>query len=145
MRTAKTLIRLGECPGWSESSLGANSLCWFCHVAAHIASACGMKTEARGTLLVGLPVSRVRLNIFNHWPFNGNCSWWFLVRLSHVHVACFICLSFLTIRLREGLGGAKMLWNFQCTWVLKTSILWCEYLVLALFIYVFILHPTLSG
>ena len=23
MRTAKTLIRLGECPGWSESSLGA--------------------------------------------------------------------------------------------------------------------------
>ena len=35
-RTAKTLIRLGGCPGWSESSLGAQSLCWFCHVAAHI-------------------------------------------------------------------------------------------------------------
>ena len=35
-RTAKTLIRLGECPGWSESSLGAQSLCWFCHVAAHV-------------------------------------------------------------------------------------------------------------
>ena len=35
MRTAKTLIRLGECPGWSESSLGAQSFCWFCHVAAH--------------------------------------------------------------------------------------------------------------
>ena len=33
MRTAKTLIRLGGCPGWSESSLGAHSLCWFCHVA----------------------------------------------------------------------------------------------------------------
>ena len=33
--TAKTLIRLGGCPGWSESSLGAHSLCWFCHVAAH--------------------------------------------------------------------------------------------------------------
>ena len=28
--------RLGECPGWSESSLGAHSLCWFCHVAAHL-------------------------------------------------------------------------------------------------------------
>ena len=26
MRTAKTLIRLGGCPGWSESSLGAHSL-----------------------------------------------------------------------------------------------------------------------
>ena len=35
MRTAKTLIRLGGCPGWFESSLGAQSLCWFCHVAAH--------------------------------------------------------------------------------------------------------------
>ena len=29
-RTAKTLIRLGGCPGWSESSLGAHSFCWFC-------------------------------------------------------------------------------------------------------------------
>ena len=36
MRTAKTLIRLDGCPGWSESSLGAHSLCWFCHVAAHL-------------------------------------------------------------------------------------------------------------
>ena len=35
MRKAKTLIRLGRCPGWSESSLGAQSLCWFCHVVAH--------------------------------------------------------------------------------------------------------------
>ena len=36
-RTAKTLIRLGGCPGWSESSLGAQSFCWFCHQAAHFA------------------------------------------------------------------------------------------------------------
>ena len=35
-RTAKTRIRLGGCPGWSESSLGAQSLCWFCHVATHL-------------------------------------------------------------------------------------------------------------
>ena len=35
-RTAKTLIRLGGCPGWSESSLDAQSFCWFCHVAAHL-------------------------------------------------------------------------------------------------------------
>ena len=35
-RTVKTLIRLGGCPGWSESSLGAHSLCWFCHVVARI-------------------------------------------------------------------------------------------------------------
>ena len=34
MRTVKTLIRLCGCPGWSESSLGAQPLCWFCHEAA---------------------------------------------------------------------------------------------------------------
>ena len=27
------LIRLGGCPDWSESSLGAHLFCWFCHVA----------------------------------------------------------------------------------------------------------------
>ena len=36
MRTEKTLIRLGGCPGRSESSLCAQSFCWFCHVAAHM-------------------------------------------------------------------------------------------------------------
>ena len=36
-RRAKTLIRLGGRQGWSESSLGAQSLCWFCHEAAHLA------------------------------------------------------------------------------------------------------------
>ena len=35
-RIAKTLIRLGGCPGWPESSLGTQSLCWFRHVAAHV-------------------------------------------------------------------------------------------------------------
>ena len=34
--TAKTLIRLGRCSGWSESSLGTQSFCWFCHEAAHL-------------------------------------------------------------------------------------------------------------
>ena len=32
----RRLVRLGGCPGWSESSLGARPHCWFCHVAAHI-------------------------------------------------------------------------------------------------------------
>ena len=36
MWTAKTLIRLGGCPGWSESLLGAQSFRWFCHEAAQI-------------------------------------------------------------------------------------------------------------
>ena len=25
-----------ECPSWSESSMGAHSFCWFCHVVAHV-------------------------------------------------------------------------------------------------------------
>ena len=33
--TVKTLIRQGGCPGWSESLLGAQSLCLFCHEVAH--------------------------------------------------------------------------------------------------------------
>ena len=35
-RTAKTLIRLCRCLGWSESLLGAQSLWLFCHVAAQV-------------------------------------------------------------------------------------------------------------
>ena len=31
----RRLIRLGGCPGWSESSLGTQPHCWFCHEAAH--------------------------------------------------------------------------------------------------------------
>ena len=35
-RTVKTLIRLGGCPGWPESSLDTQLFCWFCHEAAQI-------------------------------------------------------------------------------------------------------------
>ena len=37
---AKTLIRLGGCPGWSESSLRVQSFCWFCRWAAQILFKC---------------------------------------------------------------------------------------------------------
>ena len=36
LSTHRRLIRLGGCPGWSESSLGAHSFCWFCHVMAQL-------------------------------------------------------------------------------------------------------------
>ena len=36
MNAQRRLIRLGRCRGWSESSLGAQSSCWFCCEAAHI-------------------------------------------------------------------------------------------------------------
>ena len=38
MRTAKTLITLGRCPSWPESSLAAQSVCWFRHEAAHLST-----------------------------------------------------------------------------------------------------------
>ena len=34
MRITKTLIKLGGCPSWSESSQGTHSFCWFWHVKA---------------------------------------------------------------------------------------------------------------
>ena len=40
MRSAKTLIRLSGCPDWSESSLGAQPLCWFCPEAAYMVTKC---------------------------------------------------------------------------------------------------------
>ena len=35
-RTAKTLIRLRGCPGWSDLRWAHLSFCWFCHEATHI-------------------------------------------------------------------------------------------------------------
>ena len=36
LSTQRRLIRLGRCPGWSDSSLGTHLFCWFCHVVAHM-------------------------------------------------------------------------------------------------------------
>ena len=36
MSAQQRLIRLGWCLGWSKSSLGAQSFCWFCHATAHM-------------------------------------------------------------------------------------------------------------
>ena len=59
MRTAKTLIRLGGCPGLSESLLGAQSLCWFCHVAFILS----IQTDRSGQGLHCLPSVCIRITI----------------------------------------------------------------------------------
>ena len=56
MRTAKSLIRLGGCPGWSESSLGAHSFCWFCPVVAQISK----KTMPRSPMSTTINVAATR-------------------------------------------------------------------------------------
>ena len=38
LNTQRRLIRLGGCPGWSESSLGTHSFCGFCRVVAQMLS-----------------------------------------------------------------------------------------------------------
>ena len=96
MRTAKTLIRLGRCPGWSKPSLGAESLCWFCHVAAQIMiKACDdleMGQQNPLELLHGFPLKqlkyvwiqikmvelRLKMTLKFHYPFcpdivHGKC------------------------------------------------------------------------
>ena len=80
MQTAKTLIRLGGCPGWSESSLGTQPFCWFCHVVAQISLAsaaswdlpriaCGMVVITRSRLVICSGYS-----VFFHllWPQNAS-------------------------------------------------------------------------
>ena len=52
---AKTLIRLGRCPGWCSDRADAQadmsvhwahkSFCWFCHAAAHFVRHCGFITR----------------------------------------------------------------------------------------------------
>ena len=64
---AKTQISLGIQPVWSESSLGALSFCWFCHVAAHIV--CDGLPSLPMLLCHKLPIYIGQLNCFYMYVF----------------------------------------------------------------------------
>ena len=49
----RRLISLGGCPGWSESSLGAQSFCCFCHEVAHIINVCLWFSDSFFTKCIG--------------------------------------------------------------------------------------------
>ena len=78
-RTAKILIRLGECPGWSKSSLGAQSFCWFYHIAVHFSDKAYVKHKQLflssqvnyiiNDVRISWVISAVRrsLSLDNHW------------------------------------------------------------------------------
>ena len=99
MRTAKTLIRLGGCPGWSESSLGAQPHCWFCHEAAHLTKTIH-KTYDRGQSTLPQVIkfwlskwcfdiraeSLLRLTIFR-WFIQVGLFW----HSSWIRISSFIC------------------------------------------------------
>ena len=48
-RLIRTLTLARGCPGWSESSLGAQSFCWFWHEAAHLQHRILCKTRTFNT------------------------------------------------------------------------------------------------
>ena len=52
LSTQRRLIRLGGFPGWSESSLGAHSFCWFCPVAAEFINTLAIIAWDNSTLIV---------------------------------------------------------------------------------------------
>ena len=70
---AKTLIRLGGCPGWSESSLAHMSFCWFCHAAAQI-------IEYENSLSVSVKElvipSTIRSSMSSRWQSYMLCRRW---------------------------------------------------------------------
>ena len=64
----RLLIRLGGCPGWAESSLGAQSFCLFCHQADHFRLVPiphqGGETKLRSS--ISKTISPVQLNDIQH-------------------------------------------------------------------------------
>ena len=86
MRTAKTLIRLGGCPGWSESSLGAHSFCWFCHEAAHVIYAFCLWTAPLLCLQKNRKFSEIQYRIL--WLLKENGVFLTFVKVCSTHVYC---------------------------------------------------------
>ena len=67
---AKTMIRLGRCSGWSESSLGEHSFCWFCHVVADMeleeaSDRATSMAQLNGLAFKDTPTTQCFLT---HWP-----------------------------------------------------------------------------
>ena len=124
MRTAKTLIRLGGCPGWSESSLGAQIFCWFCHVAAQIIV---KRTLRVGPNLLEVPIDsqhiraiRMKKACVLSYPLSAQRRLWsdwadaqadLSLRWAHPHFVGFVmsrlvCGSgFPTIHVLDSVGG----------------------------------------
>ena len=102
----QTLIRLGGCPGWSESSLGAQSFCWFCHVVAYICfHFYGTHINTVVFLITDKLCNHVQIVFCNiiWWPLVSNGNWTFsplfIVFLDnktqlHIYMFCIMWKSF---------------------------------------------------
>ena len=70
----RKLIRLGGCPGWLETSLGAQPLCWFCHEVADLYFTHFDKVYEWQSSWIH--EWRLQWNkIARHVSFSGKCTW----------------------------------------------------------------------
>ena len=72
-----------RCPGWSESSLGTHSFCWFCHVTAHISF--GKMTDSSNWMPLLFWKSN-NVKICN--------SYWYYCNIDNVNGKCWKCLRY---------------------------------------------------
>ena len=121
MRIAKTLIRLGGCPGWSESSLGAKPFCWFCHVAAHIMSNYRLQVN----LARGMSFFCISLSIYMLMRKSRRQSTKRTVFVMHVHRLIFSKKTKKTTTKKQKKSTTKNNmhdWNFRWLSLLETKL-----------------------
>ena len=116
LRIQWRLIRLGGCPGWSESSLGTQSFCWFCHEVARM-----FVLRFHGPVNINKIMSSQSF-IFSH------CSWASLDLSTdsqeltiHDTFACNGQLPFLIIRGSGWMFVFVLLWGFAAQSTLLRS------------------------
>ena len=93
MRAAKILIGLGGCPGWSESSLGAQPYCWFCHVVAHLSfyrqinspKTIEPRHDKTNKMTVRPAKNQISLGIRPVWSESSLCAQWVAKDPSFLH------------------------------------------------------------
>ena len=131
-RTAKTLIRLGGCPGWSESSLGAHSLCWFCHVAAHlwlfyVLRVCILWIDVVLIIFIYKDAFKI-MPLYKHAIFHIFATCLSLLRAIFVNVTIFVTSFFLRHFARQNIpyklfipAWKKFSWNYSDTFEKKKN------------------------
>ena len=67
---------MGGCPGWSESSLGAQSFCWFCHEAAQMLQSTLHSKHTHWLIDAGSFVCIAEHRLKQILQRNRNCSQW---------------------------------------------------------------------
>ena len=111
MRTVKTLIRLGECPGWSESSLGAHAIL--------LVLSWGGSYSRTNVDITTYPYKTIKLILYTLYTFRLSEPWFGLV-LPGLSIWPFYHL---TVRQVSQISRIDCLKNHIYTWPLLTRTL----------------------